>query len=34
VMRLLFHRPEAMPRAKLKELLAEHARGFREVFGE
>ncbi len=33
VMRLLFHRHEEMPRAKLKELLAEHARGFREQFG-
>ena len=34
VMRLLFHRHEEMPRAKLKELLAEHARGFREQFGD
>ena len=33
VMRLLFHRYEEMPRAKLKALLAEHARGFREAFG-
>lgn len=34
IMRLLFHRHEEMPRAKLKELLAEHAKGFREQFGE
>jgi excinuclease ABC subunit A len=34
VMRLLFHRHEEMPRAKVKELLVEHAKGFREVFGE
>jgi excinuclease ABC subunit A len=34
VMRLLFHRHEEMPRAKLKELLAEHAKGFRQQFGE
>jgi len=34
VMRLLFHRHDDMPRAKLKELLAEHAKGFRERFAE
>jgi len=34
VMRLLFHRHEEMPRAKLKALLAEHAKGFQKVFGE
>jgi excinuclease ABC subunit A len=34
VMKLLFHRAEEMPRAKLKALLAEHATGFREQFGE
>jgi excinuclease ABC subunit A len=34
VMRLLFYRHEEMPRAKLKELLAGHAKGFREQFGE
>jgi excinuclease ABC subunit A len=33
-MRLLFHRAEEMPAAKLKAVLAEHARGFREHFGE
>ncbi|MBO0697528.1 MAG: excinuclease ABC subunit UvrA, partial [Zavarzinella sp.] len=33
VMRLLFHRHEEMPRARLKELLAEHAKGFRQQFG-
>ncbi|HVK13361.1 MAG TPA: excinuclease ABC subunit UvrA [Gemmataceae bacterium] len=34
VMKLLFHRAEEMPRVKLKALLAEHAAGFREQFGE
>ena len=34
VMRLPFHRHEEMPRSKLKELLVEHANGFREQFGE
>jgi excinuclease ABC subunit A len=34
VMRLLFHKHEEMPRGKLKELLVEHAKGFREQFGE
>jgi excinuclease ABC subunit A len=34
VMRLLFHKHEEMPRAKLKELLAEHVKGFREQFGD
>ncbi|MSR52009.1 MAG: excinuclease ABC subunit UvrA [Gemmataceae bacterium] len=33
VMRLLFYRHEEMPRAKIKSLLVEHARGFREQFG-
>jgi excinuclease ABC subunit A len=33
VMRLLFHRAEEMPPAKLRALLADHARGFRETFG-
>jgi excinuclease ABC subunit A len=33
VMRLQFHRHEELPRAKLKALLAEHAKGFRETFG-
>jgi excinuclease ABC subunit A len=34
VLRLVFHRHEEIPRGKLKELLAEHAKGFRELFGE
>jgi excinuclease ABC subunit A len=34
VMRLLFHRAEEMPPVKLKALLAEHARGFRQQFGQ
>jgi excinuclease ABC subunit A len=34
VMRLLFHRAEEMPPAKLKALLAEHAKGFRDRFGQ
>jgi excinuclease ABC subunit A len=34
VMRLLFHRHEELPRGKLKELLAVHAKGFREHFGD
>ncbi|HEX3152165.1 MAG TPA: excinuclease ABC subunit UvrA, partial [Gemmataceae bacterium] len=34
VMRLQFHRHEELPRAKLKALLVEHARGFVETFGE
>jgi len=34
VMRLLFYRHEDMPRAKIKSLLIEHAKGFREQFGE
>jgi excinuclease ABC subunit A len=33
-MRLLFHRAEEMPGTKLKSVLAEHARGFRQLFGE
>jgi len=34
VMRLLFHRHEEMPRAKIKSLLTEHANGFRQLFGK
>jgi excinuclease ABC subunit A len=34
VMRLLFHRHEEMPRVRLKALLAEHAAGFRKLFGD
>ena len=34
VLQMRFHKHEEMPRAKLKELLVEHARGFREQFGE
>jgi excinuclease ABC subunit A len=34
VLRLLFQQPEQVPAARLKELLAEHLRGFREVFGK
>jgi excinuclease ABC subunit A len=34
VMRLLFHRHEELPRAKLKALLTEHAKGFQKLFGE
>lgn len=34
VMRLLFHKHEELSRHKLKQLLAEHASGFREQFGE
>jgi excinuclease ABC subunit A len=33
-LRLVFRRHEEMPRAKLKVLLTEHAKGFQEVFGE
>ena len=33
-MHLLFHRDEEMPRARLKALLAEHAKGFQKLFGE
>lgn len=33
VMRLNFRKPEEMPPAKLKALLAEHAKGFQDVFG-
>jgi hypothetical protein len=34
VVRLLFQQPQHVPAARLKELLAEHLRGFREVFGK
>jgi excinuclease ABC subunit A len=34
VMELLFHRHEEMPRPRLKALLTEHVRGFRNTFGE
>jgi excinuclease ABC subunit A len=34
VMRVLFHRHEEMPRAKVKTLLVDHARGFEELFRE
>lgn len=34
VMRLVFYRHEDMPRAKIKSLLIEHSKGFREQFGD
>ena len=34
VLRLLFQQPQHVPAARLKELLAEHLRGFREAFGK
>ena len=34
VLRLLFQQPEQVPAARLKELLADHLRGFREAFGK
>jgi hypothetical protein len=34
VLRLVFRHGEHVHAAKLKELLAEHLRGFREVFGQ
>ena len=34
VLRLVFRQPDQVHPAKLKELLAEHLKGFREVFGK
>jgi hypothetical protein len=34
VLRLVFRQQEHVHRAKLKELLAEHLRGFREAFAK
>jgi excinuclease ABC subunit A len=34
VLRLVFQRADQMPPARLKELLREHLRGFREAFGK
>jgi hypothetical protein len=33
ILHLVFQQAEHMPAARLKEVLAEHLRGFREVFG-
>ncbi len=34
VLRLMIQQPQHVPAARLKELPAEHLRGFREVFGK
>jgi hypothetical protein len=34
VMRLLFQQAEQMPAGRLKEVLAEHLKGFRELVGK